>query len=172
MTGTLTERFPLGAHFVIEGHDQVWRVTDVGTRVVIAIEHKPGWMEGPPYALAERVFDENDHAVMKLHEERLDKPGQPRARRRGPPATSAKTNLTSRHDSTEAFVELGTAARYYAVLGAAKEDDIRDKVTTNLICAAVAFVIQIAIEVADRDPTKMRALKNELVNALCAERTP
>lgn len=36
-------------------------VTDVGSRVVVAVsaEH-PDWMRGPPYALAEYVFDEDD----------------------------------------------------------------------------------------------------------------
>ena len=161
--GTLAERFPIGAYFVIEGRDDVWRITDVGTRVVVAIEHKPGWMEGPPYALAERVFDENDLVVMKLCEKPRAKPGRPR--RLG---MSDKTN----HDSMEAFVGLGIAARHYAGLGTSDDEDLRDKVTTNLIGTAVAFVIQIAIEVADRDPAKMHALKRELVDALCAEKTP
>jgi hypothetical protein len=60
------ECFPLGSYFKIEGNadDTVWRVTDVGTRVVIAIEYRPGWMSGPPYAVVEIVFDENDQVVM------------------------------------------------------------------------------------------------------------
>jgi len=60
------ERFPLGSYFKIEGNenDTVWRVTDVGSRVVIAIEHRPGWMSGPPYAVVENVFDEDDQVVM------------------------------------------------------------------------------------------------------------
>ncbi|MDX0230347.1 hypothetical protein GOC14_07265 [Sinorhizobium meliloti] len=61
-----------------------WRVTDIGTRVVVAIRIQPldlrskcdgkitrmeiseaeaaqdGWFDGPPYAIAEKVFDEND----------------------------------------------------------------------------------------------------------------
>jgi len=37
-----------------------WRVTDVGSRVVIAIAFKEDWMAGPPYACAEMVFDEED----------------------------------------------------------------------------------------------------------------
>lgn len=61
-----------------------WRVTDIGTRVVIAIRIQPlvlqskrdgkirreeiseieaehyGWFDGPPYAVAEQVFDEFD----------------------------------------------------------------------------------------------------------------
>jgi len=41
-----------------------WRVTDVGTRVVVAIplEHvdDQSWYKGPPYGVAETVFDEHD----------------------------------------------------------------------------------------------------------------
>jgi len=37
-----------------------WFVTDIGSRVVIAIAAKEGWMNGPPYALSEMVFDEED----------------------------------------------------------------------------------------------------------------
>jgi addiction module HigA family antidote len=37
-----------------------WKCTDVGTRTIACIKTKEGWMEGPPYALQEQVFDEND----------------------------------------------------------------------------------------------------------------
>lgn len=39
-----------------------WSVTDVGTRVVVAIPETKdaGWMNGPPYAVVEIVFDESD----------------------------------------------------------------------------------------------------------------
>jgi hypothetical protein len=37
-----------------------WVVTDVGSRVVVAIPEKAGWMAGPPYAVGETVFDEED----------------------------------------------------------------------------------------------------------------
>lgn len=42
-----------------------WRCTDIGTRVIIAVclnDHPddPSWYNGPPYAVAESVFDEND----------------------------------------------------------------------------------------------------------------
>ncbi|HTY48271.1 MAG TPA: hypothetical protein VMB48_01110 [Steroidobacteraceae bacterium] len=60
--------------------DKRWRCTDVGTRVVAAIclePHEvvsislesgerrfmtddPNWFHGPPYAVVERVFDEDD----------------------------------------------------------------------------------------------------------------
>lgn len=46
-----------------------WRVTDVGTRVVIAIkldEGDPIWNEGPPYVKAEFVFDETDFEACEL----------------------------------------------------------------------------------------------------------
>jgi hypothetical protein len=60
------ERFPVGSHFKIEGNEDgtVWRVTDVGARVVVAIEHRSGWMGGPPYAVVETVFDEDDQLAM------------------------------------------------------------------------------------------------------------
>ena len=62
----LAELFPIGTYFAIDGRDHaIWRVTDVGTRVIVAIKHTPGWMEGPPYALAEHVFDEDDQLVMR-----------------------------------------------------------------------------------------------------------
>ncbi|SDJ59161.1 hypothetical protein [Salipiger marinus] len=42
----------------------VWRCTDIGTRTIIAIKvsdrDDPSWLDGPPYAVAEMVFDEND----------------------------------------------------------------------------------------------------------------
>jgi hypothetical protein len=43
-----------------------WRCTDIGTRVVVAIHigkmerQDPTWLNGPPYAIAEEVFDEYD----------------------------------------------------------------------------------------------------------------
>ncbi len=40
--------------------EKQWQVTDLGNRTVIAIEVREGWMNGPPYALTEAVFDEND----------------------------------------------------------------------------------------------------------------
>lgn len=46
-----------------------WRVTDVGTRVVVAIKvssvSDPSWLDGPPYAVVETVFDEHDQSVMR-----------------------------------------------------------------------------------------------------------
>ena len=62
--------------------DQLWRCTDIGTRVIVAIRldgvdvggstseswrtlnrteaEAQGWFNGPPYAVAESVFDEDD----------------------------------------------------------------------------------------------------------------
>jgi hypothetical protein len=64
-------------------HDGAFRCTDIGTRVVVAVklgareiaraervdgdvritnrlEGDPSWLNGPPYAVGELVFDEND----------------------------------------------------------------------------------------------------------------
>ena len=47
-----------------------WRVTDIGTRVVVAIyldpEQTEDWFHGPPFGIAEMVFDEYDLAVCEL----------------------------------------------------------------------------------------------------------
>ena len=41
-----------------------WRCTDIGKRVVVAIcldDHDdPSWLNGPPFAIPESVFDEFD----------------------------------------------------------------------------------------------------------------
>ena len=43
-----------------------WQCTDVGTRTVVAVKidatvaADPSWLHGPPYAVAEGVFDEHD----------------------------------------------------------------------------------------------------------------
>lgn len=72
--------FRIGAEFRCGGRQ--WRCTDIGTRTIIAIRidqvevggnaperHRTmsgseaqaeGWFRGPPYAVAESVFDEND----------------------------------------------------------------------------------------------------------------
>lgn len=46
-----------------------WRCTDVGTRTIVAIKlDKPdaSWYNGPPFAVAESVFDEYDFAGCEL----------------------------------------------------------------------------------------------------------
>ena len=42
-----------------------WICTDIGSRVVVAIKRdddliQDGWLKGPPFAVEEHVFDEND----------------------------------------------------------------------------------------------------------------
>ena len=82
--------FAMGQAFTT-GHG-LWRCTDIGTRTVIAIRidaaevvavlggretqsvvdprRDPSWLNGPPYALAETVFDEYDFAVLRPVAER------------------------------------------------------------------------------------------------------
>ena len=54
--------FEIGKTFWCDG--KPWRCTDIGTRVIAAIrldrDDDPSWYNGPPYAVAESVFDEYD----------------------------------------------------------------------------------------------------------------
>ncbi len=69
--------FKMGMEFMM--NEELWRVTDIGTRTIIVIRlgnitiggTKPrsinrseaeseGWFNGPPYAVQELVFDEDD----------------------------------------------------------------------------------------------------------------
>ena len=54
--------FVIGEEFECGG--AFWRCTDIGRRTILAIalEHPddPSWYNGPPYAVAECVFDEDD----------------------------------------------------------------------------------------------------------------
>ena len=71
--------FRIGAEFRCGG--RLWRCTDIGTRTIVAIRidrvevggspalrhslsgaeaEAEGWFRGPPYTVAESVFDEND----------------------------------------------------------------------------------------------------------------
>lgn len=55
--------FKIGKEFTTAEGKHHWRCTDVGTRVIVAIaldHHEPSWLVGPPYAVPEMVFDEND----------------------------------------------------------------------------------------------------------------
>ena len=57
------EEFTLGMEFMCGG--KRWRCTDRGIRTVIGIcldahPGDPSWYHGPPYAVAETVFDEDD----------------------------------------------------------------------------------------------------------------
>lgn len=61
--------FQIGTEFSNSVGD--WRVTDVGLRTIIAINisiHKddPSWYNGPPYAVPEVVFDEDDLEGMEI----------------------------------------------------------------------------------------------------------
>ena len=51
--------FAIGREF--ETRTGTWRCTDVGTRTIVAIKvpayDDPSWFNGPPYAVAEMVFD-------------------------------------------------------------------------------------------------------------------
>ena len=64
------EEFTIGQDFVCGG--KAWRCTDIGTRVVSAIcltDHQddPSWFNGPPYACAETVFDEDDQVACTMN---------------------------------------------------------------------------------------------------------
>ena len=54
--------FAIGAEFLTE--TGTWRCTDIGTRTIVAIKvsdhDDPSWFNGPPYAVVEVVFDEDD----------------------------------------------------------------------------------------------------------------
>jgi hypothetical protein len=71
--------FKVGGIFRCDG--RLWRCTDIGTRTIVAIRidrvevggsptlrrtlsraeaEAEGWFNGPPYTVAESVFDEND----------------------------------------------------------------------------------------------------------------
>lgn len=46
-----------------------WRCTDVGSRVITAIKldkDEASWYHGPPYAVPEEVFDEDDQKGCSL----------------------------------------------------------------------------------------------------------
>ena len=63
------EDFQLGTTFYCGG--KKWQCTDMGSRVITAIclsEHKEdeSWFNGPPYAVAEIVFDEDDQQACTL----------------------------------------------------------------------------------------------------------
>lgn len=64
------EDFKIGVEFFTATGK--WRCTDVGTRVVVAIKldkEDKSWYNGPPYAVAESVFDEYDMEGCSLDQE-------------------------------------------------------------------------------------------------------
>jgi len=56
--------FKIGEEFTTNLGRFRWRCTDIGTRVITAIRvddaKDKSWYNGPPYAVHESVFDEND----------------------------------------------------------------------------------------------------------------
>lgn len=83
------DEFSIGTEF--HCGDRRWRCTDVGTRVVVAIclelneivevdgreqrhvmTDDPSWFMGPPYAVAETVFDENDFPACTNTKSRIE----------------------------------------------------------------------------------------------------
>jgi hypothetical protein len=59
--------FRIGLEFYMGGAK--WRCTDVGTRTIVAIKldaPDASWYNGPPYAVAEHVIDEDDREACSL----------------------------------------------------------------------------------------------------------
>lgn len=60
----------IGSHFKNGGGE--WIVTDIGSRTLTAIKLEPemkddpSWLAGPPYAVAEFVFDEDDFSSIEI----------------------------------------------------------------------------------------------------------
>lgn len=64
--------FSIGLEFYT--HTGKWRCTDVGTRVIVAIKldaPEESWYAGPPYGVAEIVFDEDDMEACALSVDEL-----------------------------------------------------------------------------------------------------
>ncbi len=81
--------FSIGTEFKCGG--MLWRCTDIGTRIIVAIRisfvvvdsnnadlrriinqedaTSGGWFEGPPYSVAEHVFDEDDQVTCEIAKE-------------------------------------------------------------------------------------------------------
>ena len=68
------EDFKVGMRFQCGGFQ--WRCTDIGARTIVAFrldhEDDPSWYNGPPYAVAEIVFDEYDHEGCEALDEATD----------------------------------------------------------------------------------------------------
>lgn len=72
----LLTRLRIGQEFVHPGTGHRFRITDVGTRTVLAINltdfvserggpPESSWFVGPPYMLTEHVFDETDYPLLE-----------------------------------------------------------------------------------------------------------
>ncbi len=60
------DEFNIGTEF--KCGDCIWRCTDKGTRTIVAIclsdyVDDLSWFNGPPYAVGEEVFDEDDFEI-------------------------------------------------------------------------------------------------------------
>lgn len=67
------DRFKIGDHFLSADGTILWRVTDVGTRVIVAIDISAlpaDDSNGPPYVIDEVVFDEYDQTGIARCDER------------------------------------------------------------------------------------------------------
>lgn len=69
------DQFQIGLNF--NCGDRNWRCTDIGNRVVIAIctsnnEDDQSWLNGPPYAVVETVFDENDFESCSIQHKKIN----------------------------------------------------------------------------------------------------
>ena len=64
----MTHPLKIGDEFMTETGS--WCVTDVGSRVIVAIKLRDdtSWHNGPPYAVEEVVFDEEDIAALDTPE--------------------------------------------------------------------------------------------------------
>ena len=63
------EDFKIGLEFWMGANK--WRVTDIGTRVIVAIKldkADPSGYNGPPYAIVEHALDEYDFPACSLEE--------------------------------------------------------------------------------------------------------
>ena len=59
--------FAIGIRFFTAAGE--WQCTDIGTRVIVAIKldaPDASWYAGPPFAVAESVFDESDQEGCSL----------------------------------------------------------------------------------------------------------
>jgi hypothetical protein len=67
----LHEEFKIGLVFWMG--ETKWRVTDIGTRTIVAIklnhEDDPSWCNAPPYAVCEQVIDELDQRDCTINRE-------------------------------------------------------------------------------------------------------
>jgi len=109
-----------------------WRCTDIGARVVTAVklgQPDPTVYDGPPYAVAEFVFDEDDQAAASLRPQRLVVVGTLETRSASSRATAAADALRRdierlRRVCAEAYqfaAAVGAPARVLDALWAASE---------------------------------------------------